>query len=285
MTTELTTVNYENELAAIEATAKRFAVADQIAAHMSAASILPEHLRTDRNRKPLPAEQVRANCVLIVNQALRWGVDPFAIMPSTYVVGGKLGFDGKLIAAVVNKQAGLIGPLTYTFAGQGDGLTVTVAGTIRGEAEPRTVELSVKHAKTDNKTWKTDPEQMLCYAGARRWARRHVPEVLLGMQTRDEIAGEVIDVEPVGNPIIAELHKQTMASGGSGNFVTVEEIPVEGVDVVDMIGDYKNRIEAVEDRESAARLADRIESELVLPDPARQDLMSKLRERYAGLPV
>ncbi len=96
-----------DEMALIESSGRRFVLAGQFAHAMCRASVLPEHLRTrriDGKVIPFKPDEIEANCVMIANQALRWGVDPFAILPSTYVVGGKLGFDGKLIAAIVNQR-------------------------------------------------------------------------------------------------------------------------------------------------------------------------------------
>lgn len=165
----------------------RFEHMYRIASAMARATLIPDHLCIDRAKQPLKFEQVAANCMLIVNQSVRWGLDPFAVAPETYVVGGKLGFQGKLVAAVVNSRAGLTKRLSYTFSGAGADLTVTVSGTLAGEKEPRTITLSVKQAKTDNKMWTTDPEQKLCYTGATKWARRHCPEIMLGVLTDDDL--------------------------------------------------------------------------------------------------
>ncbi|SDT85651.1 hypothetical protein SAMN05444156_3248 [Verrucomicrobium sp. GAS474] len=153
----------------------------RIATSMAAASLIPKHLKGNT------AEQARANCFLVVNQALRWGMDPFAVAPETYEVGGKLAFQGKLVAAVINARAGLAKRLCYAFTGKGDAMTITVSGTLLGESEPRTITLSVGDAKTENKMWKNDPEQKLVYSGALKWARRHAPEIILGVYSEDDV--------------------------------------------------------------------------------------------------
>ena len=172
-----------DELALIESSGRRFVLAGQFAHAMCRASVLPEHLRTRRiDGKVIPLEQdeIEANCVMIANQALRWGVDPFAILPSTYVVGGKLGFDGKLIAAIVNQRGGLKGRLSRSYTGNGDNLTVTVSGTLQGEDEPRTVSIRLRDVRTSNEIWRKDPEQKLWYTGATRWARRALSGGVVG---------------------------------------------------------------------------------------------------------
>ena len=75
----------------------RFEHLFRIAGAMANATLIPEHLWKSKSEE-FSIEQVRANCFLIVNQSVRWGMDPFAVMPETYVVAGKLGFQGKLVA-------------------------------------------------------------------------------------------------------------------------------------------------------------------------------------------
>jgi len=173
----------------------------RIAKAMAAASLLPDHLRMTGpkgHQKVLTEIQVNANCFRVVNQSLRWKMGPFAVVDCTYVVANKLGYEGKLIAAVVNARAGLVGRLSYTFSGSGDDRTVTVSGQFRGESEPRAIDLSVKQAQTTNQMWKTDPDQKLVYSGATKWARRYCPEIVLGVLTDDDLehieatAGRVI---------------------------------------------------------------------------------------------
>lgn len=176
----------------------RFEHMGRIATTMATCALLPDHLLSGKSG-PYPPEQVRGNCFLIVNQALRWGLDPFAVAAETYVVSGKLGFQGKLIAALVNARARLKSRLSYQFNDKtGDALAVAVSGTLDGESEPRTITLSVGQAKTGNQMWTKDPHQKLIYSGVTKWARRHTPEVILGVATDDDldrIAANTIETE------------------------------------------------------------------------------------------
>lgn len=157
-----------------------------------------------------------ANCFRVVNQALRWGFDPFSIIDSTYSLGdGKLAFEGKLVAAVVNTRGGLVKRLAYSYSGRGDDLTVTVTGTLSGESEPRQVTCRLGDVKTYDRNgkpkemWIKDPEQKLAYNGAAKWARRHCPEVMLGVFTEDDLdrmAPRVIEgTAEVLSPVEAEI--------------------------------------------------------------------------------
>jgi len=172
----------------------RFEQIQRIAGVMAIASLVPDHLKAKMPHIADPEQRANAeyratcgNCVLVVNQAMRWGADPFAVAAESYVVGNKLGYQGKLVAAIVNTRAGLQKRLLPTYTGEGDNRTVTIHGKFADEAEERTITLAVRQAKTANKIWQTDPDQKLFYSGVTKWARRHCPEVLLGILTEDDV--------------------------------------------------------------------------------------------------
>jgi hypothetical protein len=163
----------------------------ELANVMSAANLIPDHLRG----KP-------GDCLLIVMQAQRWGMDAVSVAQSTSVVHGKLCYEGKLVAAALYAMGALDGRLHYDIRGSGQSASITVTGTPKGGKGPQTVTGSVKDWRTYGKdkqgnridnAWDKMPEDMLVYRGTRQWARRYAPEALLGVYTPDEIEGEVID--------------------------------------------------------------------------------------------
>lgn len=141
-------------------------------------SLLPAHFRGNP-----------ANCLRLVLIASRWQMDPFMVAEKTSVINEKLMYEGQLVAAVVNSRGNLTRKLTYDFTGTGPSLKLTVTGTIHGEDTPRTLELEYNKACQINKNgqMKINPEQQMCYIGARLWTRRHTPELLLGVYTPDEM--------------------------------------------------------------------------------------------------
>lgn len=190
-TTSLTVQQDDPTVVANLMNEQRFGRMMIIAETMASASLIPDHLvgkKVGGKFEYFTADEIRANCFLIVNQAFRWGMDPFAVMPETYVVGGKLGYQGKLVAGLVNSLADLEERLSYSYSGQPgtDDFTVTVSGKFRGAKESVSVKVSVGQAKTDNQMWKKDPEQKLAYTGATKWARRWCPEILLGILIDDD---------------------------------------------------------------------------------------------------
>lgn len=143
--------------------------------------------------KYVPADLIKdeqsavSNCFLVVNQAVRWGMDPFALAQSSYFVSGKIGFDGKAVAAAVNSDPRLKGRLNYTFEGQGDAMKVTVSGTFKDTGETKVITGTVAQWKTAQGLWGKDPEQALVYRGSRQWARRWMPDRLMGVYSNDEL--------------------------------------------------------------------------------------------------
>lgn len=148
---------------------------------MAMASLVPKHLQNKE-----------ADCMLIVQQARRWQMDPFALAQCSFVVSGKLGYEGKAIAAVVNSRADLKQRLKYDVTGTGRDCSVVVSGTFKGEDEVRTIEATWAEGEAlspHGAKWKQPgfEAQQLCYYAARKWARLHAPELILGVLSNDEI--------------------------------------------------------------------------------------------------
>lgn len=151
---------------------------------MAKAKLLPAHLQNSP-----------ADCLRVIMQAARWQFDPFAVAEKTSVISGKLMYEGQLVTAVVNSRGNMSKRLAYTFEGEGDKRVLTVTGTIEGESEPRTIKLPFDLAKRINKNGQMNinPDQQACYIGARIWARRHMPELMMGVYTPDEIDPEDLE--------------------------------------------------------------------------------------------
>lgn len=177
----------------------RFEHMQRIATVMAHMSLIPDTLAFEKNEAgrqvALPIETVTANCFLIVNQATRWGMDPFAVAQCVSVVHGKLCHEGKLIAAVLEAKLGV--ELEYEISGEGDDMKVIVTGAINGHpvldsrGRPKIVEGTVDEWKTEGRgsPWaaRGGRPRMLRYRGAREWGRQHAPGLMLGVYGDDEL--------------------------------------------------------------------------------------------------
>ncbi|MGL5363339.1 MAG: hypothetical protein ACRDBH_10690 [Bosea sp. (in: a-proteobacteria)] len=165
----------------------------RVAKVMAMGSLMPETLRKDKNRD-LSASEIAANCFMVVNQAVGWGMDPFAVAQGCSVVHGRLMHEGKLIAAVLD-QVGKV-RLRYEYSGDARSLQrkIEVIGRLPDEDFDRSVSGTVDDWKTNgsNSPWSAaNYDRQLAYRGAREWARRHRPSVLLGVYSEDEFDEDV----------------------------------------------------------------------------------------------
>jgi hypothetical protein len=162
---------------------------------MARSKLLPEHLRNV------------ADAFLVIEQAGRWHMSPFAVAQATAIVKGKLCYEGKLVAAALHSVGALKTRLAYTYTGAGPDRTVEVSAVLAGETETRSITVRYADAATSNEHWKKSPDQMLAYHGARVWARRFAPEVMLGVYSPEEFdvtpahrepehAGPTLDAAP-----------------------------------------------------------------------------------------
>ncbi len=148
----------------------------RLAEMMAQGRLVPNHLQ----KSP-------GDCLMVIEQAMRWGMSPFAVAQSTSVIQGKLMFEGKLVAAALHSSGALSTRLNYEYTGEGDKRAVRVSATLAGETEPRFVDVRLADAKTTNGMWTKQPDQQLAYHGARVWARRYAPEVMLGVYAPEEM--------------------------------------------------------------------------------------------------
>ena len=183
-------------------------------------------MATSRITIPKHLQGSPGDCLAITMQAMQWGMNPFAVAQKTHTVNGVLGYEAQLVASVINTRAPIVGRLNYEWFGDWSriagrfkevpaknpdekrivrdwtlndekGLGVKVWATMRGESEPRVLELLLSQAAVRNSPlWGQDPKQQLAYLATKRWSRLHCPDVILGVYTEDEIDPLPRDVTP-----------------------------------------------------------------------------------------
>lgn len=183
---------------------------------------LPKHLRGNAGA-----------CMAVALQALEWQMSPFAVASKSYAVNGAIAYEAQLIAAVVNTRSGIKGRLKYEFLGEGDELSCKVSGildeTLCEYETPPIGRITVKNSPL----WKSDPKQQLGYYAARSWARRHCPEVILGVYDRDEAdhfgPTNAKDVTPTLQERLAAAKGDAQESEGfNRDFVAAETAALTG---------------------------------------------------------
>lgn len=167
-----------NELATLNPTT--FDGALTLAKHLSDCEMMPPHLRG----KP-------ATCLRVVMLAARNGLDAFSVADKTSDIQGKLMYEGQLIGALINASKRTKQSLNYRFNDYGSnvsGMVVTCFGTLIGEDDERSIDLTYDQACKINKNgqMQKNPRQQICYIAARQWSRLHMPEVTMSMYSTDE---------------------------------------------------------------------------------------------------
>lgn len=202
----------------------RFEHMQRIATIMAETTTLPQSLCMERNEngefaRRLPHNTVLANCFQVVNQAVRWGLDPFAAVQCASIVHNRLMWEGKLAAAVIEAQLGIRPKYTFTNdtadrRPADDSLGVVVSGRFRDETEDRTIEGTVAQWHRGSKSPWAQPanwKRQLRYMGAREWARAHAPAVMLGVIADDEARDFDDQPKPYRTTITAKPLPQVVA--------------------------------------------------------------------------
>jgi len=138
------------------------------------------------------AKHLRGNvgaCLAILDISQRWGFSPFLVARLCYVVNDQICFEAQLIHAVVERFAPLRGRLRYEYLGEGMERQCTVTGHFKGELEPvKYTSPKIGNIQPKNSPlWKVDEDQQLGYFSVRAWCRKWAPDVILGLNTRDEL--------------------------------------------------------------------------------------------------
>lgn len=159
-----------------------------------------------------------SNCLVALNMANRMGADPLMIMQNLYIIEGRPAWSSQFIIAAINScgrftalrfeiTKGIKKDITYQVAEWKNKEKTMVNKTEsidemsciawatekstgeRIESSPITMELAIKegwYQKSGSK-WQTMPEQMLRYRAAAFFGRIYAPELLMGIQTKEEI--------------------------------------------------------------------------------------------------
>jgi len=159
-----------------------------------------------------------ADCIIAIEMAKRINAAPLAVLQNIYIVHGKPSWSSQFVIAVVN-SCGRFKPLKFHYEGQGSEASC-IAYTYYADEPDKVIKgpkVTMKMAsdegwsKKNGSKWKTMPELMLSYRAATFFGRMYCPDLLMGMQTTDEL-----------EDITANEAKK------EANFKKAEDINVEG---------------------------------------------------------
>lgn len=183
-----------------------------------------------------------SNCAVALNMATRMGADPLMVMQNLYIVEGRPSWSSQWIIAAIN-DCGRFSPLRFeimvlgkktipyvtTYWEDNQRRTKTenveiidkqcvawvkeLATGDRLESPPISIEMAVRegwYTKNGSK-WQTMDEVMLRYRAASFFGKLYAPELLMGLQSREE-AEDIIDME-TGAPATATVPVSELRKG------------------------------------------------------------------------
>jgi len=167
-----------------------FEEAQRIAKALASSTLIPQQFQ---------GQAGYANCLVALNISRRMGMDPLMVMQNLHIIHGRPSWSSQFIIGLIN-GCGRFSPLRYDISGKGDTLScAAVATEIKTGEELRGPEVTMAMAKKEGwatkagSKWITMPDLMIRYRSAAFWGRLYIPELLVGIQTQEE----VIDVEQV----------------------------------------------------------------------------------------
>ena len=196
-TTELTTIEQPVNGGAIFAPAQ-FEHAQRIAKVLSSSDLVPTQYKNNV-----------ANTLVALEMANRMGASPLMVMQNLHIIHGRPSWGSSFIIASLNSCGRFS---TLRFVGDANKCKAVATDKATGEVlEGPTVSLEMAKAegwltKTGSK-WITMPELMLKYRAAAFFGRLYAPEVLMGMQTSEEI----VDITPLQPASVDAINEKIKA--------------------------------------------------------------------------
>lgn len=258
------------------------------------AATVPRHLQGNQ-----------ADCMAVAMQAAQWQMNPFAVAQKTHLINGVLGYEAQLVNAVISRSGVLANRFEYEWYGpwekvvgkfqirKGDkgeyrvpgwtladetGTGIIIRATLKGEDQPRVLDLLLAQARTRNSTlWADDPRQQLAYLAVKRWARLFCPDVILGVYTPDELDDRreerEVNPAPVQHVSLSEISGDTVT--------TTQSAQEKTVNIDSLADDFREHIDAAQDVDSAKALRADIESaKATLGSALFTELKNKAVKRY-----
>lgn len=207
-------------------TGQGFDQIQRVAKALSASTLVPVQYRAFVEKKEygkvVGHEQNGAglpNCIVALNMAQRMGADPLMVMQNLYVIEGRPSWSSQFIIASIN-SCGRFSPLRFDMSDPGEEQEISYQATVwkNKQKVEETRKAKIRHQtcrawvieketgdRLDGPTvsiqmaidegwltkngskWLTMPEIMLRYRAASLLGRLYAPELLMGLQSREEV--------------------------------------------------------------------------------------------------
>ena len=187
MTSEITTNNIDNE-SSIYQSQNSFEFAQRQAKSLCESNLVPQSYQ---GQKGLP------NCLVALEMSKRMNLSPLTVMQNLNIIHGTPSWSAQFISSQI-LGCGRFTNFDYIVSGQGETLEVQcVAKRVEDQKIVKGTPVSMRMAKlegwTRNSKYQSMPELMLRNRAATFFGRQYIPDLLLGVQTSEE----VVDIQPL----------------------------------------------------------------------------------------
>jgi len=202
MTSEITTQISEEE-SSIYKNTDSFEFAQRQAKSLCESDLVP---KSYQGQKGLP------NCLVAIEMSKRMKLSPLTVMQNLNVIHGTPTWSAQFITSQI-LGCGRFTNFDYLVKGEGDTLEVQcVATRIEDQKLVKGTTVSMRMARlegwTRNSKYQSMPELMLRNRAATFFGRQYIPDLLLGVQTSEE----VVDIQPVD--VTPEIEKESLDDHG-----------------------------------------------------------------------
>ena len=202
MITEIAKTSIESE-SSIYHSADSFEFAQRQAKSLCESDLVPISYR---GQKGLP------NCLVALEMSKRMNLSPLTVMQNLNIIHGRPTWSAQFISSQI-MGCGRFENFDYLVKGEGETLEVQcIAKRIADQKLIKGTAVSMKMARlegwTKNPKYTSMPELMLRNRAATFFGRQYIPDLLLGVQTSEE----VVDIQPLD--VTPETVKETLDDHG-----------------------------------------------------------------------
>ena len=202
MTSEITTQVAEDE-SSIYKNTDSFEFAQRQAKSLCESNLVPISYQ---GQKGLP------NCLVALEMSKRMNLSPLTVMQNLNIIHGRPTWSAQFISSQI-MGCGRFENFDYLVKGEGETLEVQcVAKRVEDQKIVKGTAVSIKMARlegwTKNPKYTSMPELMLRNRAATFFGRQYIPDLLLGVQTSEE----VVDIQPLD--VTPETVKETLDDHG-----------------------------------------------------------------------
>lgn len=160
-----------------------FEHAQRIAKMLSSSDLIPQVYKNNIQ-----------NTMIALEMANRIGASPLMVMQNLNVIQGKPSWGSSFIIAAINK-CGDFTKLNFALSGIDETLScfayadeIATGKQIKGPTVTMKMAIDEGWVSKSGSKWKTMPELMIQYRAAAFFGRLHKPELLMGMQSSEEVS-------------------------------------------------------------------------------------------------